>query len=177
MPPFKDLIGLKFGRLTVTKALGKLNGRYMYECNCDCGNLHKVSGINLTSNDVKSCGCLKEERGKDKRLRSFGNIYSSYKQHAREKSLEFNLTKEQFLELSQKDCTYCGIPPSNAYKDSRGDGDLFIYNGIDRIDSSMGYFPENCNPCCKRCNVTKNNMTLEDFKLHIQRIYDFYINK
>lgn len=39
-----------------------------------------------------------------------------------------------------KSCHYCGLP---------------TIGGIDRVDSSIGYDPENCVPCCTDCNRTK----------------------
>ena len=61
-----DLTGLRFGRLTVIKRVedcvdkkGKMH--LMWECKCDCGNLHIVRGKNLKDGVTKSCGCLKKE--------------------------------------------------------------------------------------------------------------------
>lgn len=53
-----NLIGQKFGRLTVTS----LNRRVKYKgaywnCKCDCGNTSVVIGQNLRNGHTKSCGC------------------------------------------------------------------------------------------------------------------------
>ena len=37
------------------------------------------------------------------------------------------------------------------------------YSGIDRIDSSVGYEPNNVVSCCKICNYAKSNLTKDDF--------------
>jgi len=34
-----------------------------WECKCDCGAIHIVSGCNLRSSLVKSCGCVKRTQG------------------------------------------------------------------------------------------------------------------
>jgi hypothetical protein len=56
----KDLTGQKFGRLTVISYY-KENNKTIWKCICDCGNMKNVSGGNLKSGDVKSCGCLRRE--------------------------------------------------------------------------------------------------------------------
>jgi hypothetical protein len=45
---------------------------------------------------------------------------------------------------------------------SRG-GEVYVYNGIDRLDSSKGYVLENCVPCCSEINWAKRVMSFEDF--------------
>ncbi len=55
---FKDLSGLKFGRLTVIKHSHKnKHGQWFWECKCQCGNKKKISGYNLKNGGTKSCGC------------------------------------------------------------------------------------------------------------------------
>lgn len=58
-----DLLGQRFGRLTVIKDSGK---RYrkkevIWLCQCDCGNLTEVRGYYLRSGHTQSCGCLHRE--------------------------------------------------------------------------------------------------------------------
>ena len=79
------------------------------------------------------------------------NLYSS-KSNVRGR--EFDLTEQEVYDLVRADCTYCG-----------GEG-----YGIDRIDSSKGYFKGNVTPCCSRCNTMKNDMTVSEFEAHIRRI-------
>ncbi len=56
----KNLVGLKFGRLTVEELLDGSNkfNRRMYKCKCDCGNEIVVPSSSLTTNHTLSCGCL-----------------------------------------------------------------------------------------------------------------------
>ena len=46
-----------------------------------------------------------------------------------------------------------------------------LYNGIDRIDSSQGYFKDNVGSCCKTCNRAKSNLSLVEFKDWISKVY------
>lgn len=58
----KDLTGQYFGRLTVLKQAGKSEGRTLWKCQCDCGNVIDVKGVYLTTGETNSCGCLKQEQ-------------------------------------------------------------------------------------------------------------------
>jgi hypothetical protein len=54
-----DLVGKKFGRLTVVKYTGMRKYKSMWECRCDCGNIKtEAIGPALVSGTLKSCGCL-----------------------------------------------------------------------------------------------------------------------
>ena len=59
----KDLIGQKFGHLTVIKKIGTRDNRQIWECECDCINhTHlQVSTNALTTGNTQSCGCQKSK--------------------------------------------------------------------------------------------------------------------
>lgn len=67
MGSFKDLTGMKFGRLTVIKRVGDYimpsgEKRSRWLCKCDCGNEITIIGKRLTGkNSTKSCGCFAKE--------------------------------------------------------------------------------------------------------------------
>lgn len=56
---FKDLTGTKFGKLTVLGYEYNENNILRWICQCECGNITRVSTGNLTSGMTKSCGCLR----------------------------------------------------------------------------------------------------------------------
>lgn len=64
-----DLTGKKFGRLTViglsddiyTTKTGKKYRNKVYICECDCGQLVKCLGNNLSKSVTTSCGCYQKE--------------------------------------------------------------------------------------------------------------------
>ena len=61
MPAALNLIGERFGRLTVIKKCDyKINKGAVWLCQCDCGKTKEVSGKSLRSGTCKSCGCLVE---------------------------------------------------------------------------------------------------------------------
>jgi len=56
-----DLIGQKFGKLTVIKMTSRTKYRsYMWLCECDCGNIKEIDGKNLRSGQIISCNECKE---------------------------------------------------------------------------------------------------------------------
>lgn len=62
----KNLIGKKFGRLTVVDYIGKnKNMKRIWLCKCECGKEKEVPTSYLTSGDTKSCGCLLSDRSRE----------------------------------------------------------------------------------------------------------------
>ena len=61
----KDLIGQRFGKLTVVERDFSRKGKHVYWlCKCDCGNITSVFSSNLKSGNTQSCGCLRAETRK-----------------------------------------------------------------------------------------------------------------
>lgn len=58
-----DLVGKRFGRLLVLHLSAARSRRRdaIWVCQCDCGNIHKVTSRNLVVGATKSCGCLQKE--------------------------------------------------------------------------------------------------------------------
>lgn len=58
MPKQINMIGKKFGKLTVIEELPERTkaNKKRYKCLCDCGNYHNVVGSSLRSGLVKTCG-------------------------------------------------------------------------------------------------------------------------
>jgi hypothetical protein len=48
----------------------------------------------------------------------------------------------------------------------------FIYNGLDRIDSSLRHNKDNVVPCCSVCNTAKLDLTVEEFYNWIDRVVE-----
>ena len=58
----KDLIGRRFGRLTVVRDANKRKRTYhVWVCECECGNVVEVAYDDLIKGHTKSCGCLRRE--------------------------------------------------------------------------------------------------------------------
>ena len=190
MAKFKDRTGERYGRLLVLEYSGKDHrGKHLWRCRCDCGNEKIVVGDNLSSGKSNSCGCLKKEflskKGNqfwlysDRRLAIYKVQYSHLKRRHSKFSGEI-FSFEEFVKKSESPCHYCGLEWSKEIQDRRNEtikdglfSDVVVKcNGIDRIDSEVGYTSKNTVPCCKYCNTAKNTMTQEEFKRWIIRVYE-----
>ena len=59
-----DLTGQNFGLLTVIKPVTDKKGdKKQWECLCSCGNKKIVTGSDLVTRHVSSCGCIKRSSG------------------------------------------------------------------------------------------------------------------
>ena len=178
-----DLTGQKYFRLLVIeqdKDKNKTNKhkRVYWKCKCDCGKFTVVESSKLKDGHTKSCGCLliDVDREKAYKLYSVNIKYTPREATARRVwGCRYNdeLSFEDFYRLSQLLCFYCGAKPNNkqnsaiydkkASEYAKENGD-FIYNGVDRLNSDETHILENCVPCCKWCNFSKRERSVEDFK-------------
>lgn len=75
------------------------------------------------------------------------------------RGIDNTLTQEEYESLINSPCHYCG--------------DTNLPNGVDRLDSSLGYVIENCAPCCSTCNYGKNILSESEFINHAAKIVKF----
>ena len=146
------------------------------DCLCRCGNVTQVSLSRLGSGKAKSCGCLSRavmESNISKYEAGFRAVLRVYKYSAKERCFDFSLSRETFEKLTTSNCVYCGTTPCQ-FQTRFSD---FKYNGIDRVDNTLGYTEDNCVTCCKICNRMKDTLTVEDFKEHIKTILNFQRSK
>lgn len=170
-----NFVGVKFGKIII---IGKDSASRKYEIKCDCGNIKHVKNPSV----LKSCGCIGKSIDKMvKTNREREPIDASAMQvfKYRNRYNDGDLTFENFKELTQMNCHYCNTKPSNvsnAFKNDKRsniesilNGD-FIYNGLDRIDSSKKHDFDNVVPCCYYCNFAKNDLSYEEFLNNIKKI-------
>lgn len=53
-----NIVGNRYGKLTVLEGSQKINGVLKQKCQCYCGNIVYVKTSDLTTGKVKSCGCI-----------------------------------------------------------------------------------------------------------------------
>lgn len=170
----KAITGKKFGRLFVNYDTGKRShgktGGVIWRCTCDCGKEVDIVSHSLINGDMQSCGCYHKEKVSLREKESLLNVLLyQYKRNAKTRNLEFSISKEQFVQLINSNCSYCGIKPNRIFIHNHCIGKL-VYNGIDRIDNKIGYTIDNSKPCCKKCNFAKRTMTIEEFQKKIKDI-------
>src|SRR5258708_4849657 len=162
------MVGNSYGDLTVLESAGKCKyGTALWLCRCDCDHPNCrgriiVSGNDLRRKHTKSCGKSTRWRYRKYTLggpphrdafatasTAFNGLLAKYRWRAVEKGLAWGLSIEEFRRLTQGNCYLCGRAPAQVKRSSEG---TYVYNGIDRIDSKIGYIVGNCVPCCWRHN-------------------------
>jgi 5-methylcytosine-specific restriction endonuclease McrA len=175
MGKFIDETGNTYHYWTVVAPAPKTkNGHYAWLCRCVCGTERVVPGYRLRNMKSKSCGCfVKEMVSKPKGYAAKHRTFLSIKHGAKVRGVPFDLSKEQVLTLTSQKCFYCGQTPSQSldYANRRCNG-VYLYNGIDRLNSNIGYTEDNCVAACGQCNRAKNAMGYNEFILWIKRVYE-----
>jgi hypothetical protein len=90
-----------------------------------------------------------------------------------------------FISISQCNCFYCGVKPSNyahyqnnkKYSEIANNSGMIFYSGLDRFNNLPKHEVYDVVPCCKYCNFAKSNMKVQDFYSHINKIKRHLENK
>lgn len=135
----KDIRGQKFGKLTPLEYIGKS----MWLCKCDCGNEAKVSSDNLKSKKrpTVSCGCIRSERCKKHGHSGLGWKSPTYKSWDCMKN-RCLYTEERLKKYYNKEMLCKRWYKFENFLEDMGERPKDCE--IHRIDSSKGYFPDNC---------------------------------
>ena len=155
------------------------NGYMKWVIQCRfCHNTREVPSYYL-KRKVLSCNCdewqeyFAEKRGRKvlPNKQSHVNVlYQHYKKSAISRNLEFDLGIDDFRNLIESQCHYCGVEPKVHFT-AIGCAGEYAWNGIDRVDNSKGYLISNCVPCCKQCNFAKRTLGKKEFLDWIKRVY------
>lgn len=150
---------------------------------CACGVEREISWKNYLKGRSRSCGCYRREVSngprEDSRKLAPGesarnNLILIYKRGATRRGYNYELTIDQFVELTSSNCHYCNKPPNRSHlPTAKGIYGPYQYNGIDRKDNTQGYRFENCIPACTECNRSKGVMTYEEFINHLNDLVAF----
>lgn len=127
----------------------------------------------LLSRPVSSIGAKKHELGifrvavceltgkqvigtwrRDLSTRRVQGSFKATKGRAGKRGLAFDFSLVEFAGLVAEGCRYCCAPAT----------------GLDRIDNSQGYTKANSAPCCRACNVSKNDRPLSEWFAHMRRV-------
>ena len=86
--------------------------------------------------------------------------YTQYKTRACNKSLPFEITKDEYVELIKSNCYLCGRKSYEKHK-----------NGIDRVNNNLGYTMSNVKSCCGSCNHIKKDLELDELFSKMTEIF------
>ena len=62
----ENIIGQKYGRLTIVDYIGIINGMATYRFQCDCGSVIDEPIIRIKNGNTRSCGCLHKEKASER---------------------------------------------------------------------------------------------------------------
>lgn len=176
-----DITGKRFGRLVAISFEPAKNGSYgLWLFRCDCGKEKRLRTGNVLGGRTVSCGCVHKEKHRRYGEATMNSCYANHRGRGKVKGIGF-LPKDVWEAVVKMPCTYCGgIDTKNITARRKSarykipEKDLHLWeiqiNGVDRVDSSLGYTAENCVPCCKVCNIMKNSMSESAFVEHVRRI-------
>jgi hypothetical protein len=142
----KDLTGQRFGTLTVIyRTDNAADGHTRWYCKCDCGNFKVAQSNNLKAGNVRSCGCLAQEKAAVLNLTHGLTKTKEFKAWDSMKQRCLNPKNPSYIHYGGRGITICdrwllsfesfyvdmGLSPS-------------INHSVDRIDVNGNYEPGNC---------------------------------
>jgi hypothetical protein len=181
MNHIKNEIGKQYGKLIVIgEGIITKSGMKKWICKCECGNQTEVVGYSLRKGITTSCGCNRGRKEEFKGSSVFKKTYNVLKRVAKKHHESLELKFEDWFIIINQNCHYCGLPPYDkhfAYSKKRYSKGIHndnseIFNGIDRIDSLIGYTKLNTVSCCNMCNRMKSDFKQEEFFKQIELIYN-----
>ena len=109
MPKPLDLIGKKFGRLTVIERLKekKYGKQVTWLCKCDCGKETIVTTGSLTSHNTTSCGCYMREHQRDLHIKHNMSFSPIHRIHTHMISRCYNPNVERYKNYGGRGITVC----------------------------------------------------------------------
>lgn len=142
----KDIIGKKFGRLTVIKFshIDKNKKHRYFICKCNCGNTKTICSYRLKYGYTKSCGCLRKELGKNMLTTHGMSKIKEYQTWVGIKARCINKKEPAYMNYGGRGIKICDRWKNsfeNFYEDM---GERPKRKSLDRIDNNGNYCKENC---------------------------------
>jgi hypothetical protein len=146
-----NIIGLRFEKLTVLCEVPERTkqGKVLFECKCDCGNIINVIGSKLKNGWTKSCSCLQKEvtskRSKiDNKTHGLSktSIYTTYHTMIHRCN---NPKNESYIHYGGRGIKVCNewLKSFENFFEDMGEKPTKNHS-IDRIDVDGNYEPSNC---------------------------------
>jgi hypothetical protein len=134
-----NLIGKRYGNLTVLEMHDVVRGHVRWRCACDCGKEKLAFGHKLKDGQIKSCGCKRYSYGHHQTETRLYHIWCTMKARCnRETSVKYKNYGGRGIKLCEQ---WQSFEPffewsmANGYRDNLS---------IDRINVNGNYEPSNC---------------------------------
>jgi dUTP pyrophosphatase len=169
------IINTKFGDWTVISDKVLINKKKStWLCRCKCGKEQYIDQWNLHKGNTTQCQrCAYNDKMADE----FDNLFNKSQRSAKDRGLEFNITKEDIKLLFNKQdgkCALSGIK-LNIFHSRRKQIDNDA--SLDRIDSSKGYINNNIQWVHKKVNIMKMNLDETTFIDLCKKIINYDISQ
>jgi hypothetical protein len=183
IPSGLDLLGKKFDLLRPVLLIkideSKVGfSRYVWKCECDCGETCVKSTQSLTGRGhikiKNSCGCENKKAARWKKLDIYPRHFNRIKASAKIRKLDFDLTPEFLHELYQKQKKKSAISGRKLVMpevvgngtglSQRASDNKDLIASLDRIDSKKGYIKTNVWWISRRENGCKMDLSIDDMQ-------------
>ena len=139
---------------------GYIEGNVCSAC-VHCNNMKYTWSKDYFIDHVKSI-VNKKMTSSEPSKRATTRAIKSLHNNADKRMIDVYISDDYLSQLMNMACEYCG--------------DHKKLNGVDRVDSDLGYYPSNIVPCCSTCNLMKKDLSRDMFLEHAKRIVEHIMN-
>jgi len=164
MSKFINLVGQKFGRLTVVSRARNRKAKVVWNCVCFCGACKAVISDSLLSGATKSCGCFQIDIVTSRSITHGMRHTAEYYTWLNMKQRCNNPKTDYYYLYGGRGVTVCDswLNSFQVFIDDMGVKPTPEYT-IERADNNKGYSPCNCYWATKKAqgNNKRNNRNIE----------------
>lgn len=139
-----NIKGKKFGRL-IPIELVKRNMKYVWKCECECGNITYVPSTRLVHGGTKSCGCYAKERQRKSKTTHGMSHTKEHNTWVGIKKRCYNMNCRAYIDYGMRGIRVCDrwLNSFENFLNDMGACPSPDYS-IERIDVNGNYEPDNC---------------------------------